>query len=384
MKITAVFLGNTKLKLKNIEIYIRKILNNGFKLVYLAFLVIALSFFVKYIKISPKIFSFATNFRQAEKYDLEVSDFLNIYGIYNSDNYILTSIEKEEIIEKEEKNIEFMNEFEIIDSVAEGKTEESVFGNLEVQVNITSENNTLQRLDVGTIKVLNYSDKRDINFKEISNSSLTFTKLSDKILLYNTHTSESYSNSENYKFDYTGTKRTTDASYNMLCIAKAFADNLNSKGFICVQDTTSHDYGTYTSSYSRSRITVQNALKNMGGAAISIDVHRDAIADLEYRPVVNIEGIQVAQLMFVMGVGSDTTSNPYYEDNLKLALKIQMIADKVYPGLFKPMIIRNSVYNQDLNKYSFLVEVGATGNTIDEAKLATRCLTNLLNIIYKD
>lgn len=88
--------------------------------------------------------------------------------------------------------------------------------------------------------------------------------------------------------------------------------------------------------------------------------------------------------MFVMGVGSDTTKNPIAEDNLRLALKIQQIADKVYPGLFKPMIIRNSVYNQDLNKYSLLVEVGATGNTIEEAKLATRCLANLLNIVYKD
>ena len=48
------------------------------------------------------------------------------------------------------------------------------------------------------------------------------------------------------------------------------------------------------------------------------------------------------------------------------------------------MIIRNSVYNQDLNRYSLLVEVGASGNTIEQAELATRCLTNLLNIIYKD
>ena len=60
------------------------------------------------------------------------------------------------------------------------------------------------------------------------------------------------------------------------------------------------------------------------------------------------------------------------------------LADEVYPGLFKPMIIRNSIYNQDLNKYSLLIEVGASGNTLDEAYLATRCLSNLLNIIYKD
>ena len=73
-----------------------------------------------------------------------------------------------------------------------------------------------------------------------------------------------------------------------------------------------------------------------------------------------IKGIKVAQLMFVMGVGSDTTKNPIAEDNLRLALKIQQIADKVYPGLFKPMIIRNSVYNQDLNKYSLLIMIFIT------------------------
>ena len=61
-----------------------------------------------------------------------------------------------------------------------------------------------------------------------------------------------------------------------------------------------------------------------------------------------------------------------------------MLANKIYPGLFRPMIIRNSIYNQDIKSNSFLVEVGASGNTIDEAKLATRCLANLLNILYKD
>ena len=88
--------------------------------------------------------------------------------------------------------------------------------------------------------------------------------------------------------------------------------------------------------------------------------------------------------MFVMGVGSNSVKNPNWQDNIALAIQIQLLADKIYPGLFKPMMIRNSVYNQDLNKYSMLIEFGATGNTIEEVKLSTRCLTNLLNIMYKD
>jgi len=84
-----------------------------------------------------------------------------------------------------------------------------------------------------------------------------------------------------------------------------------------------------------------------------------------------------------MGIGYNE-ENPYYMENLKLALQIQILANKIYPGLFRPMIIRNSVYNQDLREKSFLIEVGASGNTIDEAKLSTRCLANLLNILFKD
>ena len=383
MKITAIFLGAKKERLKKIENSASKALNNMSVCIYIIFAFIAFAFFVKYIKISPKIMNFATNFRQAEEPSIEVSDIFNIYGIYNKDNYVIA---ENNIVEKaEEKPTNpLQNAIDVIDNEAKDKTEETVFGNSKVEAVVTAENNSLQRVTRGTMKILNYSTKRDINFTSLGDSSITLTKASDKILLYNTHTSESYANSDNYKFEYTGTRRTTDANFNMLAIAKEFSENLNSKGFNAVQNTTPHDYGTYTSAYAKSRVTVQDALVNMGGASISIDVHRDAIADLDYRPVTQIKGIQVAQLMFVMGVGSDTTKNPYYEDNLKLALKIQQLADKVYPGLFKPMIVRNSVYNQDLNKYSFLVEVGATGNTIEEAKLATRCLTNLLNIIYKD
>ena len=120
----------------------------------------------------------------------------------------------------------------------------------------------------------------------------------------------------------------------------------------------------------------------MNGAGIIIDVHRDAMADLTYRPVANINGVQVSQLMFVVGIG--TGENKYWEDNLRLALKLQQIANKIYPGLFRQMIIRDSTYNQDLNRYSLLIEFGATGNTIEEVKLSTRCVSNLLNILYKD
>ena len=354
-----------------------------FKLKYIivgSFFSVILFALVAKLGFTNYLLRFSTNFRQAEKNDLEIADLISVYNMYNQGNYIFEKVEKQEIQKAEKPS----TEIEIIDSLAKEAETIDVFGKKDVTVTVTDETSTLQRVNVDTFKVLNYSGKRNIDFASLLNSDIVLTKKSDKILLYNTHTSESYSNSEKYKFEYTGTMRTTDANYNMLVIAKELSKNLTQKGFECVQNTTPHDYGTYTSAYAKSRVTVQNALTQINGAGIMIDVHRDAAGDLSYRPVANINGVQVAQVMLVMGVGTSSVPNENWEENLKLALKLQQLADKVYPGLFRPMYIRNSVYNQDLNKYSLLMEFGATGNTIEEVMLSTRCIANLLNIIYKD
>lgn len=354
-----------------------------FKLKYIivgSFFSVILFALVTKLGLTNYLLRFSTNFRQAEESDLEIADLISVYNMYNQGNYIFEKIEQEEIQKAENPS----TEIEIIDSLAKEAETMDVFGKKDVTVTVTDETSTLQRVNVDTFKVLNYSGKRNIDFASLLNSDIVLTKKSDKILLYNTHTSESYSNSEKYKFEYTGTMRTTDANYNMLVIAKELSKNLTQKGFECVQNTTPHDYGTYTSAYAKSRVTVQNALTQINGAGIMIDVHRDAAGDLSYRPVANINGVQVAQVMLVMGVGTSSVPNENWEENLKLALKLQQLADKVYPGLFRPMYIRNSVYNQDLNKYSLLMEFGATGNTIEEVMLSTRCIANLLNIIYKD
>ena len=387
MKITAVFLSKKNSNKKNIINNIKKQNNNivNFKLskiIYIIVVIFGIIVLAKYIPVSPNVIYFASNFRQAEGKNVKISDVLNIYGIYNKGNYIF---DESIPIEKVEKLDPQKDAIEILDNIVKDKNEQSVFGEKNgTNVEITENSENIQRINLNKMKILNYSSKRELDFKTLATFNITLTKKSDKILLYNTHTSESYANSENYKFEYSGARRTLDANYNMLSVAKKFKENLDSKGFEVIHDTTPHDYGTYTSSYARSRITVKSALATMGNAGIIIDVHRDATSDLDYRPVVNINGVQVAQCMLVMGVGSDVTNNPYAEDNLKLAFKIQQIADEVYPGLFKPMIIRNSIYNQDLNKYSLLIEVGASGNTLEEAYLATRCLSNLLNIVYKD
>lgn len=328
------------------------------------------------------IISFSSNMFRMKNIDISPSNIIGINSLANIKNYIFS---KEEI--KEEKIDTASLEEKAMDELADLYNEQVVFSNVSSEdIKITAQTGTYQKMNVCGVDVVNYSTNRNIDFKKIlSSNDIIFSKKDDEVLLYTTHTSESYANSEAYSFNYTSPRRTTDGEYNMLSISKNLASNLNSKGINTVCSLTPHDYGEYNSAYSNSRMTFETLIADNPNINISIDVHRDAIEDLDFAPKTNISGYNVASLMLVMGIGYEEDGyNPYYEQNLKLAFQIYILANKIYPGLFRAMIIRNSIYNQDIKDNSFLVEVGASGNTIDEAKLATRCLANLINILYRD
>ena len=81
--------------------------------------------------------------------------------------------------------------------------------------------------------------------------------------------------------------------------------------------------------------------------------------------------------MFVMGTDGGGLSHPNWNLNLKFAMKIQKKANELYPGLFKPLILRNSRYNQHLGKAACIIEVGATGNTLDQTLVSMKYLANV-------
>ena len=59
-------------------------------------------------------------------------------------------------------------------------------------------------------------------------------------------------------------------------------------------------------------------------------------------------------------------------ENLKLAVALQNDILQDYPTLMRPMLLRNSRYNQHATTGSLLLEVGAAGNSPEEAALAGR------------
>ena len=105
--------------------------------------------------------------------------------------------------------------------------------------------------------------------------------------------------------------------------------------------------------------------------------------DSSYAPTVKIGDEYAAQIMFVVGGNGSKIKHENWEQNLKFAVKIQEKANELYPGLFKPIILRYSGYNQHVSKAACLIEVGATGNTLDQTLVSMKYLAKVFSEVLK-
>lgn len=186
-----------------------------------------------------------------------------------------------------------------------------------------------------------------------------------------------------YEYEATGNYRTTDLNYSVARVGTELTNYLKEKGFNVTHNTTYHDYPAYSGSYARSLNTLEGLLEGKNTQLV-FDLHRDAVGSSdEYAPTIKINDNYVAQIMFVIGTNGGGLEHPNWVQNLKMAVKIQEKANEMYPGLFRPIIIRNSRYNQHLTNGSSIIEVGATGNTMEQCILSMQCLSNVLAEICK-
>lgn len=204
------------------------------------------------------------------------------------------------------------------------------------------------------------------------------------ILIFHTHTCESYTESEKYKYKMTGNYRTTDINFSVARVGKELKKQLEEYNFNVIHNTTLHDHPSYNGSYDKSLETVESILKKDKTIDIVIDLHRDAVGNGEdYGPTVKIDGESVAQLMIVIGTDGGGLWHPDWKKNLKTAMSIQKKGEELYPGLFRPMIVRDSRYNQQVRDGAFIIEVGATANTLDESLASMKYLALVLEEAFK-
>lgn len=200
------------------------------------------------------------------------------------------------------------------------------------------------------------------------------------VLIMHTHTTESYEDFAKEFYDETDRSRTTDLEKSVAAVGAKIAEKLEEAGIGVIHDTTVFDYPNYSGAYDRSSERVEEILEEYPSIQIVIDVHRDAIESdgVRYAPVAEIEGKTAAQVMIICG----HVNVPQYRYNLRFASRLQSVMEENYPGLTRPLLFYDRNYNQELTKGSFLLEMGSSSNSLEEAlysgELVGECLKQLI------
>ncbi len=296
--------------------------------------------------------------------------------------------EPEETQETTEKETPKTESSQVVSSQEAAQTStEAIKGQIISQYNSpylakTSYNGVYLKNNSGlNISIKNYLEGK-INFK--------IKKQSDpQVLILHTHATETFKTDDKDYFTESFSSRSNNNAQNMVSVGKIVAEKLNANGIKTLHDTTLHDYPSYSNSYSRSAATVKDYLKKYPSIKVVLDLHRDAVTKEngdKVKLVTEIGGKKAAQVMLVMGSQSGGVTNfPKWEENFKLAVRLQQTIEKKYPTLARPLMLMSKTYNQNLTTGSLLIEVGTDANTLSEvhysAEMIGESLAELLSTL---
>jgi len=285
-----------------------------------------------------------------------------------------------EIAKKENSNMKNTETSKEITDEEKNKGVETAQIGLSTQVVTNNPIKESYNVEYGKVKIKNQT-KYELT-QEMMTPDITIEN--KNILIFHTHSCESYTSSEEHPYTPIGNFRTTDLNFTVTRVGAELENQLKQYNRSVIHNTDYHDYPAYNGSYTRSLQTVENILKT-NQSDIIIDLHRDAIGSRsDYAPCVKIgENDIAAQLMFVIGTNEGGLWHPNWNQNLKFAIKIQEKAEEMYPGLFKPIMLTTSRYNQHTGKYANIIEVGATGNTLEQCLTSMKYLAKVMDEVLK-
>lgn len=192
------------------------------------------------------------------------------------------------------------------------------------------------------------------------------------VLIVHSHATEGYAGTENY--------RSLDETQNMIAIGAEIARVLEAGGIRVVHDKTLHDHPDYDAAYSNARSTIAEYLQKYPTISLVLDIHRDASDSASGQLITSatVGGQKSAQLMLVVGTDAGGNHHPDWQENLSVALKLSALLEAENPGIIRPIQLRRERFNMDLTAGSLLVEVGAAGDSLTEAKIAANALARAI------
>ena len=230
----------------------------------------------------------------------------------------------------------------------------------------------------------------ETNAGQISGTRFLEEEMSNKqdstvpqILIYNTHSQETFSDS-----------REGETEDTIVGVGNYLTDILEKNyGYKVIHVTDAFDIMggelDRSKAYDYARSSIEKVLEENPTVEVVIDLHRDGVPD-DRHLVTEINGKQTAQILFYNGLSYTVNQgavsylpNPYIEDNLAFSFQLEYQAAQYYPQFYRGIYLAGLRYNLHLRPRALLLEAGAQTNTVEEVRNAMEPFADILNRVLK-
>ena len=277
-----------------------------------------------------------------------------------------------------------------VEESPEPATEEAVVTNQTIGTTYTRKK--LEDPDFLLSKIFVVDSNTSLSSGEITLQNLLDTDLSvadindkdtDKVLIYHTHGSESFTDSRPGMTEDT-----------IIGVGAYLEEVLEKKyGIATYHDETLYDVidGALdrNRAYEMAYANVSKILEKNPSIEVVIDLHRDGV-DEDVHLVTDIAGKPTAKIMFLNGVSRSNRNgeiaylyNPYRNENLAFSFQMYLAGKELYGDYVRKIYVKSLRFNMHLMPRTTLIEVGAQTNTVEEEKNAMEPLAAILDKVLR-
>ncbi len=193
------------------------------------------------------------------------------------------------------------------------------------------------------------------------------------VLILHTHGTEAYAPDGAAAVPRSYAYRSENTDENIVSVGAVLAKTLQDAGIGVLHFTTLFDAASYNDSYANAAAYIRQTVDEYPSIAYIFDVHRDALQSSDgsmLRPITKIGEEVCAQIMSVVGTDGAGAHHPDWRDNLTVAVQLQKRLNHAYPSFARPINLRTATFNAQYASGSILLEIGAAGNSVTEARSA--------------
>jgi stage II sporulation protein P len=148
-------------------------------------------------------------------------------------------------------------------------------------------------------------------------------------------------------------------------VGEALVKRLATHGIAAVHSKNIHDYPSFMKAYGPAEITAKKMLADNPSIQMVFDIHRDA--DKRENATVIVNGVAMARIALVVGMGQQDLVQPHWQQNHAFAKLLDARLNQHFPGLSRGIQLVEWRYNQHLHPRALLLEVGCQHSTREEA-----------------